>query len=86
MTTITNVYDYIAHTVTTAGILSLLQCIGEAYASLTQYECRRAIELFQALPQHQMATGWVMAMVGRALFELQQYHEVGWGEACRFIA
>jgi len=25
-------------------------------------------------------------MIGQAMFELQQYHEVGLGEACRFIA
>ncbi|KAH3706248.1 cell division cycle protein 27 homolog [Dreissena polymorpha] len=58
-----------------AGILSLLQSLGQAYLSLSQYECRRAIDQFHELPPHQLNTGWVLSQIGRALFELQEYHE-----------
>ncbi|XP_052802674.1 cell division cycle protein 27 homolog [Mya arenaria] len=58
-----------------AGILSLLQSVAQAYLALAQYECRRAIELFYDLPPHQMETGWVKSQIGRALFELQEFHE-----------
>ena len=59
-----------------AGILTLLQAIGKAYQALSQYSCHRAVELFEELPPHQYKTGWVLCQVGRAHFELQQYHEV----------
>ncbi|XP_045168384.2 cell division cycle protein 27 homolog [Mercenaria mercenaria] len=58
-----------------AGILTLLQAIGKAYQALSEYSCRKAIELYQDLPQHQMNTGWVLSQIGRAHFELQEYHE-----------
>jgi len=60
----------------TAGVLSLLQLVGKAYQALSEYDCRKAIELFNDLPPHQMSTGWVLSQIGRAQFELQEYHEV----------
>ncbi|XP_060584098.1 cell division cycle protein 27 homolog [Ruditapes philippinarum] len=58
-----------------AGILTLLQAVGKAYQAMSEYSCRKAIELFQDLPQHQMNTGWVLSQIGRAHFELQEYHQ-----------
>ena len=54
----------------------MLQAVGKAYQALSEYSCRKAIELFHDLPQHQMNTGWVLSQIGRAHFELQEYHEV----------
>uniref|UniRef100_A0A0L8I4K7 Cell division cycle protein 27 homolog n=1 Tax=Octopus bimaculoides TaxID=37653 RepID=A0A0L8I4K7_OCTBM len=56
-----------------AGILKLLQSMGRAFQALTQYECKRAIELLSELPQHQYQTGWVLCQVARAYFELNNY-------------
>ena len=50
--------------------------VGKAYQALSEYDCRKAIELFNDLPPHQMSTGWVLSQIGRAQFELQEYHEV----------
>ncbi|KAL4222093.1 anaphase-promoting complex subunit cdc27 [Mactra antiquata] len=58
-----------------AGILSLLQSLGHAYQALSEYSCRKAIDLFTSLPPHQMNTGWVLSQIGRAHFELQEYQE-----------
>lgn len=62
--------------VISAGVLSLLQALGKAYQALSEYDCRKAIELFTDLPPHQLNTGWVLSQIGRAQFELQEYHEV----------
>ncbi|XP_048237693.1 cell division cycle protein 27 homolog [Haliotis cracherodii] len=52
-----------------AGILNLLQALGKAYLSLSQYDCRKAAEQFSDLPEHQYNTGWVLSQLGRAFFE-----------------
>lgn len=50
--------------------------MGRAFQALTQYECKRAIELLSELPQHQYQTGWVLCQVARAYFELNNYIQV----------
>ncbi|XP_052079303.1 cell division cycle protein 27 homolog [Mytilus californianus] len=55
------------------GILHLLQCIGKAYQALSQYDCKKAIEMYQDLPIHQYNTAYVLCQLGRAYFELSEY-------------
>ena len=56
--------------------MQLLQDIAAAYQALTQFECRRAIELFSLLPARHYNTGWVLCHVARAYFELCDYRQV----------
>ncbi|KAL3201589.1 hypothetical protein MRX96_012617 [Rhipicephalus microplus] len=53
--------------------MQLLQDLGKARLYLGQYKCRQAIETLEALPPHQYSTGWVLAALGRAHFELGEY-------------
>lgn len=55
------------------GLMQLLQDLGKARLYLGQYKCRQAIETLEALPSHQYSTGWVLAALGRAHFELGEY-------------
>ncbi|CAG2194962.1 APC3 [Mytilus edulis] len=55
------------------GILHLLQCIGKAYQALSQYDCKKAIEMYEDLPIHQYNTAYVLCQLGRAYFELSEY-------------
>ena len=58
------------------GLMSLLQGLGRAYSALAQFECKRALELFSALPPQHYNTGWVTCQVGRAHFEMAEYQKV----------
>ena len=58
------------------GLLQLLQDIGRAYLSLCQYDCSKAIQLFNDLPMHQHNTGWVRCQIGKAYFEMSEYQKV----------
>lgn len=55
------------------GLMQLLQDLGKARLYLGQYQCRQAIEALEALPHHQYSTGWVLAALGKAHFELGEY-------------
>ncbi|XP_064121754.1 cell division cycle protein 27 homolog [Macrobrachium nipponense] len=57
------------------GLMSLLRDMGAAYQQLAQYNCRRAIDLLTALPTQHYRTGWVLAHIGKAYFELNEYHQ-----------
>ena len=41
--------------------------------ALSSYECAKALQLFQRLPQNQYNTAWVLCLVGRSHFELADY-------------
>ncbi|PIK47242.1 putative cell division cycle protein 27-like [Apostichopus japonicus] len=55
------------------GLLSLLRDLGSAYVSLTQFQCRKAIEKFSTIPPHHLNTGWIFSQLGRAHAELAEY-------------
>lgn len=55
------------------GLMSLLRDIGTAYLHLAQYNCRKAIECFSNLASQHYNTGWVLALMGKAHFELGDY-------------
>ncbi|CAN8005409.1 unnamed protein product, partial [Ixodes hexagonus] len=55
------------------GLMELLQDLGRAQLYLGQYRVKQAIETLQDLPPHQYTTGWVLAALGRAYFELGEY-------------
>jgi hypothetical protein len=55
-------------------ILELLCVLGTATRHLCQYQCQEALQFFLSLPHSQYHTGWVLHQVGRAYFELADYH------------
>ena len=57
------------------GLMNLLREVGLAYLELSQYNCRKAIELFQALPSQHYNTGWVLSHLAKAHFEMNDHNE-----------
>ena len=56
--------------------MALLQDMGHAWLALSRYDCKRAIELFEALPVHQFNTAWVLENVAIAYYEMLDYNTV----------
>lgn len=54
----------------------MLRDLGSAYVSLTQFQCRKAIEKFSTIPPHHLNTGWIFSQLGRAHAELAEYQLV----------
>ncbi|KAB7495212.1 Cell division cycle protein 27-like protein [Armadillidium nasatum] len=57
------------------GLMTLMKDIGGAYLQLSQYNCKKAIELFSALPSQHYQTGWVLSHLAKAYFEMNDYEE-----------
>ena len=57
-------------------LLNLFLKLANGYLSLTRYECRTAIDYFNSIPQSQRETPWVLAHIGRALYESSAHREV----------
>lgn len=56
--------------------MSLFAQIGHAYQSLCQYECKKALQLFNKLPKNHYSSGWVLSQCARALYEMTEYTQV----------
>lgn len=57
------------------GLLDLFTRIGSGYFALCHYQCSEALQLFNSIPQGQRDTPWVLAQIGRALYEQTSYAE-----------
>lgn len=55
--------------------MMLLKDMGNAYLQLSQYNCKKAGELFSALPSQHYQTGWVLSHLAKAFFEMNDYEE-----------
>ncbi|XP_008555880.1 cell division cycle protein 27 homolog [Microplitis demolitor] len=55
------------------GLMSLLRELGMAYQHLSQFNCSQAVEILSVLPKHHYNTGWVLSMLARAHFEMNDY-------------
>lgn len=55
------------------NFLFLLSYFGEAYHLFCQYRCKEAIQAFQILPKNHLETGWVLTIIGRSYFEMNDY-------------
>lgn len=53
----------------TDGLMKLLVSIGKAYQALAFYDCKRAIELFDNLPLHQLSTSRLMEKLAISYYE-----------------
>jgi len=64
--------------------LNILCQIGQAYLNLSQYECKKAIDILDRLSDRHYKTGWVLCTKGKAFYELSDYKmAVKMYEECR---
>ena len=54
-------------------LLDLFLKIGGGLYAASRYRCAEAVQFFNSIPQGQRETPWVLAQIGRALYEQQQY-------------
>ncbi|KAK6166379.1 hypothetical protein SNE40_023090 [Patella caerulea] len=58
-----------------AGVLTLLQALGKGYQALSDYNSKKAIDLFSKLPEHQYNTGWVLSQIAKSFYYMANYHK-----------
>ena len=56
-------------------LLDLFTKIGSGYFALCHYQCNEALQLFNSIPAGQRDTPWILAQIGRALYEQTSYAE-----------
>lgn len=56
-------------------LLDLLKSLGSGYFALSHYQCQDALQIFNSIPSQQRETPWVLAQMGRALYEQANYAE-----------
>lgn len=56
-------------------LLDLFTRIGSGYFALCHYQCAEALQMLNSIPQNQRDTPWVLAQIGRALYEQTSYNE-----------
>ncbi|RDL34341.1 Uncharacterized protein BP5553_07469 [Venustampulla echinocandica] len=54
-------------------LLDLFKKVGSGYFALSQFHCHEAWQIYSSLPRAQQETPWVMAQMGRALYEQAAY-------------
>lgn len=57
------------------GLMKLLIELGKAMLHLGQFQAQKTIEILRMLPLKHAQSGWVLAALGRAYFELGNYEE-----------
>lgn len=62
-------------------LLDLFAKLGIGYFALSHYECQEAVQVFNSITPSQRDTPWVLAQIGRALYEQSLY-----AEAAKFYA
>lgn len=56
-------------------LLDLFAKFGAGYFALSRYECQGAVQIFNSITPSQRETPWVLAQIGRALYEQASYAE-----------
>ena len=57
------------------NLMRLLKDLGHAFYNLKQYECEKALNFFELLPQAQMQSSFVLSNMARAHYELHNYQK-----------
>ena len=57
------------------SLLELFTKLGSGYFCLSHYRCQEAIQIFNSVIPSQRETPWVLAQIGRALYEQASYAE-----------
>ena len=55
------------------GLLCLFRHLGEAYLSLSHFQCEKAIHTFETIDSNHQNTAWVVGSMGKAYFEMGEY-------------
>lgn len=55
------------------GLMQLMRTLGQAYNYLSQFECKKSIELLNSISPQQFNTPWVQCLLGLAYFEMTEY-------------
>jgi anaphase-promoting complex subunit 3 len=55
------------------GLLCLFRHLGEAYLSLSHFQCEKAINTFETIDSNHQNTAWVIGSMGKAYFEMGEY-------------
>lgn len=58
-------------------LLDLCAKLGEGYYLLSRFQCQEALQVFQSVSTSQRETPWVLAQIGRVLYERSAYPEAG---------
>ena len=56
-------------------LVDLFLKLGSGYFALSHYRCQEALQVFNSIPIGQRETPWVLAQMGRALYEQASYAE-----------
>ena len=56
-------------------LLELFTKLGTGYFALSHYQCEEALKIFNSITPSQRETSWVLAQMGRALYEQTSYAE-----------
>ena len=56
-------------------ILDLFMKLGSGYFALSHYQCHEALQIFNSVTSSQRETPWVLAQIGRSLYEQANYVE-----------
>ena len=56
-------------------LLELFAKLGSGYFCLSHYQCPEAVQIFNSVTPGQRETPWVLAQIGRALYEQSSYSE-----------
>lgn len=57
------------------GLMSLMRQFGAAYAEISRYNCKKAVQLLEGVSPGHRNSAMVLGMLGRAHFELGEYQE-----------
>jgi anaphase-promoting complex subunit 3 len=57
------------------SLLDLFTKLASGYFALSHYRCQDALQIFSGIPSAQRETPWVLAQMGRALYEQASYAE-----------
>ena len=67
-------------------IYDLMRMCARAARALAVYDCRGCLEELEKLPPEHQRSPWVMAMVGKAHYELNEYNAVSLSNVrCRLL-
>ena len=57
------------------GLMRLMRQLGAAAKELWKYDCRKAVQLLEAVSPPHSDSAFVLGLLGRAHFELAEYKE-----------
>ena len=55
--------------------MSLLKQLGLVYAEVARFNFREAVKRIQQLPEQHASSSWVLSLLGKCYFELNEYKE-----------